>query len=465
MKSMSKESTVISSVWLPHISLLFLWAKCRSFCYNAPYTAVIPEREATMANAKNTVTVPQLAWSGDIDAELTFPDNWQVIPSRMNGHSAPKLTDEGYRKALANPIGSKPIRELAKGKKSVVILFDDLSRPTKAAEIVPYVLEELAAGGIEESNIQFICALGNHGALTAFDYRKKLGADVVARFNVYNHNPYENCSYVGKTRRGTPVSINTEFMNADLKIGVGCIVPHPMTGFGGGAKIILPGVASIDTVEHNHHTVPEEAEARGTETAFGMANSDNNAILLDMQDTCRMSGLDVKVDAIVNIRRETTALFVGEPIAQYEEGLKLAREHYKTQKPDGAQVIVSNANAKVNEATIASGNARALLGEEEEGTVVLVSNNPYGEVPHYLYRRFGDEVSGRRWNPRPLPPNIKKFIVLMPWPDKASMDWIAPAESVTWARSWNEVLTVLEADYPNGTRAGVIPDGTIQYFA
>jgi len=353
---------------------------------------------------------------------------------------------------------------LARGKKKVVILFDDLSRPTKTAEIIPYILEELVAGGVEENNIQFICAVGNHGALTAFDYRKKLGSDIVARFNVYNHNPYENCDYIGKTKRGTPVSINTEFMSADLKIGIGCLVPHPMTGFGGGAKIILPGVASIDTVEHNHLTVRQEAEAKGTETAFGFGNSDNNAILLDMQDACRMAGLDVKVDAIVNIERETTALFVGDPIAAWEEGVKLAREHYKTQKPDGAQLIVANANAKVNEASIASANARILL-DGNEGTIVLISNNPYGEVPHYLYRRFGDDVNFRRWSARPLTPNIKKFIMLMPWADKASMDWIAPAELVTWTSSWSEVLSELEADYPNGAVAAVVPDGTIQYFS
>ncbi len=416
-----------------------------------------------MTETQSKVTVPQLAWSGDVDADLTFPQNWEVIACRMEGDSAPKLNDEGFRKAFANPIGTKPIRELAKGKKKVVILFDDLSRPTKTDEIVPYVLEELEAAGVEERSIQFICAVGNHGALTAYDYRKKLGTDIVSRFNVYNHNPYENCTYLGKTGRGTPVSINSEFMNADFKIGIGGIVPHPMTCYGGGAKIILPGVASIDTVEYNHHTVREEAEAKGIENDFVMGSSGANAIMLDMQDACRMSGLDVKIDAIVNIHRETTALFVGEPVAQWEEGVKLAKTHYRTDRPADAQVIVSNANAKVNESTIAAGNGRALLGKGE-GSVVLVSNNPYGEVPHYLYRRFGNEVNFRHWFARPHAPNIKKFIVLMPWADRASMDWIAPEESVTWARSWSDVLGELEAEYPTGGRAAVIPDGTIQYF-
>jgi lactate racemase len=112
------------------------------------------------------VTVPQLIWWGDIDTDLVFPGGWNVVPCYMQGHKAPKLDDKGYRRAFANPIGTKPIRELARGKKNVVIVFDDVSRPTRVAEIVPYVLEELSQAGVADENIQFICALGTHGALT-----------------------------------------------------------------------------------------------------------------------------------------------------------------------------------------------------------------------------------------------------------------------------------------------------------
>ncbi len=412
----------------------------------------------------NTVVVPQLAWSGDIEAELTFPDSWDVIPCLMKGHDSPRLSDEGFRMAFDNPIGTRPIHELARGKKNVVITFDDLSRPTRASEIVPFILEELLAGGMDESNIQFICALGCHGALTAADFRKKLGADVVARFNVYNHNPYENCTYIGKTRRGTPVSINTEFMNADLKIGIGSIVPHSMSGFGGGAKIVSPGVASIETIDYNHAIVPQKARDSGVGDKSGFGVMEDNGLLSDIQETCQMSGLHVKVDAILNIHRDTVALYVGEPLAEFHEGVKQAREHYLTPRPQDAEVIVANANAKVNECLIALLSAQPLL-PDEGGTFVLISNNPYGEVPHYLRRSFGDHIGGREYQRPTLSPKVKKFIFLMPYMDKASIDWLIPGEAVTWARTWDEVMTVLMADHPHGCRVGVVPDGTIQYFS
>lgn len=424
----------------------------------------IAGQKVKMSNKDNVVKVPQLAWSGDIDVELTFPDNWEVITCHMQGHDTPKLDDKGFRKAFANPIGTKPIRQLARGKRNVVILFDDLSRPTKMAEIMPYVLEELAAGGVDDDNIQFICALGTHGALTASDFRKKLGEDVVARFNIYNHNIYENCTYIGKTKRGTPVSINTEFLNADLKIGVGCIAPHITVGFGGGAKVVMPGVSSIETIDYNHTVVPQEAKASGIENNSGFGINEDNARLFDIQEACQMSGLDVKIDAIVNTRRDTVALFVGDPIDEYYEGVKLAKQHYLSPRPQNAEVIVANANAKVNESLIAFCVAHPLL-PENGGTLVLVSNNAHGEVPHYLMRSFGNHMGGRRWNPPSLPPKVKKFIFLMPYKDRASADWLAPVESINWAKTWDEVITMLKADFPGGTRVGVIPDGTIQFFA
>ena len=410
-----------------------------------------------------TVSVPQLAWWNDGEAKLSFPRDWEVTACYMQGHNAPKLSEEGFRKAFQNPIGTPPIREMARNKKNVVILFDDLSRPTNVAEIVPFVLEELAVGGVEEKDIQFICALGAHGAMTAIEFTKKLGADILAKFNVYNHNPYENCTYIGATKRGTPVSLNTEFLNADLKIGIGSIVPHQSAGFGGGAKIILPGIASMETIAYNHGPVRKKARETGVENGTGMGRCENNAQLLDIQETCRMSGLHVKIDALVNINRETTALFVGEPCAEYYAGVELAKGHYHSPLPPHPDVVVGNCNAKVNEILIAKIVAEALV-PDSGGTLVLISNNPWGEVCHYYRRSFGDNIGGRAFKAPSLSSKMKKFILLQPYPCKASADWLAPQESIVWARTWDEVLAILRKDYSNGASAAVIPDATIQYF-
>jgi nickel-dependent lactate racemase len=398
-----------------------------------------------------------------MEAELGFPKNWEVTVCHMEGYHAPKLTREGFLKAFANPIGCKPIRELAKGKRNVVILFDDMSRPTKAAEIVPFLLEELEMAGVKEDKIQFICALGTHGPLTAYDFAKKLGEDVIGRFNVYNHNIYENCTYIGKTSRGTPLSLNTEFVKADLKIGIGALLPHINVGFGGGGKIIMPGIASIEAIAYNHGPVRDHAKETGIESNSGFGRYQDNAQLFDIEEAGRMSGLDIKIDAVVNMKRDTTALFVGEPIAQHHEGIQLAKRHYFSPNPDSPDVVVANCNAKINETVVGTALAESLL-PESGGTIVMITNNPSGEVCHYLRRSFGNHIGGRLWKPSSLSPKVKKFVLLMPYKNKVSIDWFAPLESITWAKNWDEVMTILKADYPDGAKTAVIPDATIQFF-
>ena len=200
------------------------------------------------------IKLPQLAWHGRSEAQYRLPDHWQIETCNMTGYDLPAMTPSTIRRALDNPIGTKPIRELARGKQQVVILFDDMSRITRTFDFIAHILEELAEAGIADQNIRFICATGCHGALTRLDFVKKLGEDVLKRFPVYNHNPFNNCIPIGKTTTfGTEVSINAEVMKCDLKIAIGGIVPHGMSGFGGGGKIILPGVASFDATQHNHH--------------------------------------------------------------------------------------------------------------------------------------------------------------------------------------------------------------------
>ncbi|MCX5995859.1 MAG: lactate racemase domain-containing protein, partial [Chloroflexi bacterium] len=257
------------------------------------------------------IRLPQLAWYDNNELEIEFPPSWEVSVCYMKGHQRRALGEKGYREAFAKPIGTKRIRELARGKKEVAIIFDDMSRPTRVAEIVPYVLEELKAAGVKDESIRFIAAVGAHGALTRLDFAKKLGEEALCRFPVYNHNPYENCTYLGETSNGTPVAVNAEVMNCDFKIGIGSLLPHPLTGFGGGGKIILPGVASIDTMAAHHRDLILKLLTQGRDPGIGIATFESNLLRLDIEEAARMAGLDVKIDTVLNGRGQTTAVFVG----------------------------------------------------------------------------------------------------------------------------------------------------------
>ena len=412
------------------------------------------------------IRLPQLAWYDNTALEIEFPPSWEVSVCYMKGHRRRALGEKGFREAFANPIGTKPIRQLARGKKEVAILFDDMSRPTRVAEIVPYVLEELKAAGVKDESIRFIAAVGAHGALTRIDFSKKLGEEVLSRFPVYNHNPYENCKYLGETSNGTPVAVNAEVMGCDLKIGIGCLIPHPLTGFGGGSKIILPGVAAIDTMAAHHRDLVSKLLAQGEDPGIGVATYENNVMRHDIDEAARMARLDVKIDTVLNGRGQTTAVFVGDPIAAYAEGVKLARKVYATEPAETPDIVVLNTYCKANEAVLAIPLLGSLL-RGGQGDLVLIANAPEGQVPHYLVRSFGKNLGGRLWN-RPTGPlhNINTFIVLTPYIDIAGADWLAPPEYIVWTKTWPEVLERLSKDH--GKRAkvkvAVVPDGTMQYF-
>jgi len=408
-------------------------------------------------NKSKVIRLPQMEWYGDTELEIDFPDSWDVTVCRMHGHDASPLSEDGIRKAFANPIGTRTIRKLAKGGKEVVILFDDMSRATPTAVLIPYVLEELAAAGVPDDSVRFIAAIGAHGSMNGIDFRKKLGDEVMGRFLVYNHNPYENCTPLGASSQGIPISINSEVMSCDLKIGLGSIVPHPFSGYGGGSKVILPGVASMEAIDSNHTRL-------GLSPTIGIGKYEGNILKQDMDEAARMAGLDIKIDAILNLKREITALFVGDPIEEHIQGVKLAREHYATDMVTDCDIVVANCYSKANEMVLAPRVASPLLSQKG-GDMVLIVVTPEGQINHYWTRSFGKKFGGRAWASKTtLPPNTNRLTVMAPYSDKVSADWVAPYNLINWAKAWPEVLQMLKKTYGDKAKVAVIPDATIQYF-
>ena len=256
-----------------------------------------------------SVVVPNLLWYGNRPRELFFPEQWDVEVLEPPGFEKAAIDEKEISRAFNEPIGCKPLADLAGGVKEVVIGFDDITRPTPVRTVLPFVLSELALAGIRTDSIRFIPALGMHGAMTNIEFGKKLGDDVVRNYPVYNHNPYENCDYLGDSKSGIPVYVNREFMSCELKIGIGCITPHVHAGFGGGGKLVLPGLAGHQTIKFFHGDLMQRDVG-----STGLGRFEGNVMVDAIQEAVRMSGLDIKIDALINARGEITDLFVGDPV-------------------------------------------------------------------------------------------------------------------------------------------------------
>jgi lactate racemase len=402
-------------------------------------------------------TLPQLAWHGVKSLDITLPDDWDAAFYNMAGCNKPHLKPAGIKKALANFLGMAPLREYARGKKEIVILFDDMARVTRAAEIVPHVLAELAEAGIKDRQVRFICANGCHGALDRADFVKKLGEDVLKRFPVYNHNPFDSCVYAGTTGSGTKLSFNAEVMKCDLKIGIGSIVPHIMAGFGGGSKIVLPGVASYETITALH--APRKGNFKNT--VSGMGALADNPRRKDIDEAAAIAGLDIKIDALVNYWGETAELFAGAPKAEYSAALAAAKNHYLTEQSKEADIVIANSFAKASEAI--SGLMIAFPSVKKGGDVVLIANAPDGQATHYLMGPFGNSTAGKLQLQMKVPDNVNRLIIFNEYPEIASGRYLEDSEKVIMLDRWEDVMALLIQNHGAGTKAAIYPNADIQY--
>ena len=413
----------------------------------------------------SVIRLPQLVWYGTKELELPLPDSWQAEVYNMAGFDRPAMKPDEMKVAITNLIGSPPIRELARGKNNIVIIFDDMTRVTRVAELVPFVLEELAKASIPDDRIQFICATGAHMAWDRVSFEKKLGREILTRFPVYNHNPFNKVTRVGTTSYGTELYVNAELMKCDLKIAIGSVVPHPNTGFGGGGKIILPGVCSMETIEHYHRKEDEFKQRYPDKQVTGMGVFDDNPLRLNIKEAAALTGLDVKVDCLVNMWGETVAIFAGALEPTYEVAVREAKAHYLTPETKEEAIVIANTFAKANEGIMIGLNTAFKALGDKGGDVVLIANAPDGQVTHYLLGTFGRMTRGNMELEAKIPQNVNHVIVYTEYPDIAGRVYIEKSDKVLFMDNWDNVLKTLQEFHGTGTKVAVYPDAEIQYCA
>nr|MDO8086486.1 lactate racemase domain-containing protein [Candidatus Sigynarchaeum springense] len=347
------------------------------------------------------IAIPWGAWTGGKEAtDLEFPDSWDVQVFRMR--DAPDITDKAtIQRAIRNPIGSPPIKSIAAGKPNAVIAVEDISRPIQCKDICETIIGELNEAGIPDGRITLIGALGAHRPMIRADYIKKVGENVVDRINVENHHPYENLVNIGTSKKGTPIFINKTYHDAAVKIAVGTVAPHPLAGFGGGAKVILPGICGIDTLEANH-----KAGLRGIGIGLGFITD----LRKDIEDVCSKAGLDFSVNVVTTSRRGIAGVHAGHFIDAHRKAVEQALQVYHTDIPklppkDRFSAGFFNMYPEDTELSQASGKGtNAFIGAQSlfqrKAAVIIMTAAPegrgfhslQGETGGRLYQNFGDNI-------------------------------------------------------------------------
>ena len=256
------------------------------------------------------------------EATVRLPDSLdtQVLRPRF----ASGLPDEhaAIATAVANPIGSPGLEELARGKRSAAIAVCDITRPAPNQTVLPHVIGALEAGGIPASNITILIATGLHREATPEELAEILGPDLLERHPVHSHRAreIEEQVYLGETSSGTQAFVDQAFIEADLHITIGFIEPHLMAGFSGGRKLISIGLAGERTIKRLHSPLYMR-DPQATEGSFP-----NNPLHRELLEIAAMVGHDFMVDVALTNTRAIAAVFAGEPVAAHARGVDFVRQ-------------------------------------------------------------------------------------------------------------------------------------------
>jgi nickel-dependent lactate racemase len=408
------------------------------------------------------IRLPQYAWFKPREVEYTLPETWDITEHNIAGYDKKPIGNADIKKAITAPLGMPPLRESAKGRKEVVILFDDMTRCTRTSEVLPFILSELALAGITDNQIRFIAAVANHQALSRIEMVKKLGKEVVSRFPVYNHCPFLNCREIGKTGFGTKIEINSEVLHCDLKIAIGQVVPHPIYGLSGGSKMIMPGVSSYQSILDHHG--PSHQLWRQQRMISGVLGSDvidGNPFRDDAMEIAKLAGLDMIVNTLIDRLGRSVAIFAGALQPVYTNATAAAKEHYSVDNTADNDIVILNNFVKASEFVIPlSSGARAL--KKNGGTIVVVDHSPGGQVIHYLVDDFGTTITGDLFKPITLAENVNKVIIFNKYPEGRLLRRFENPERVVFLTKWPEVVALLKQAHGKKAKVAVYPNSDTQ---
>jgi len=271
--------------------------------------------------------------------ELAFdlPAGWRgtVVESK----TVPPIQDlpAAVAAAVAWPVNSPPLRDLAKRGDTVCIVFTDVTRASPDWLLVPPLLAELEAAGVRDQDITLLCGIGMHRASTYEEKVAKLGLAVVERYRVVDSEPQNPAALVdlGMTETGIPLSVNRTAYEADLLIATGIVEPHQYAGYSGGRKTLAVGAAGEAMIAYTHGAQmvdhPGNRLGRTEDNTFHQA--DNEA--------ARRAGLRFIVNVVQYDQKRAVCVRAGEPEATFNELVAFARTLYEVPVPRQYDVAVA----------------------------------------------------------------------------------------------------------------------------
>ena len=309
------------------------------------------------------------------------------LVSQMHHYKAEKSQDDLVKDALENPIGTPPLRVMAEGKKKVVLIASDHTRPVPSKIIVPKMLGEIRKGN-PDADITILVATGCHRLTTTAELENKFGKEIIASEKIIIHDcDNSEMSNIGKLPSGGDMVINKIAVEADLLIAEGFIEPHFFAGFSGGRKSVFPGVTSRRTVVYNHNA--EFIAHPRSRTGI----LDGNPIHIDMLHAARASGLEFICNVVINADKDIIYAVSGDCDLAHREGVNFLLSKCRVSPLTADIVIATNGGYPLDQNIYQAvkGMTAAEACVKKDGVIIMLAKSNDGHGGEEFHKTFKEE--------------------------------------------------------------------------
>lgn len=311
-----------------------------------------------------------------------------VLTSAIHDYKATSGEEALVKTALMNPVSSAPLAELAKGKKNIVIIASDHTRPVPSKVIMPAMLSEIRKGS-PDADITILISTGCHRGTTKEELVAKFGEQIVANEKIYIHNcdEREKLTNIGTLPSGGQCEINSVAINADLLVAEGFIEPHFFAGFSGGRKSVLPGIAGRTTVLANHCC--EFIDSPFARTGI----LENNPIHRDMLWAAKQAKLAFIVNVVLNEDKKVIYAVAGDVEKAHAEGVRFLSSLCGVDAVAADIVITTNGGYPLDQNVYQAvkGMTAAEATVKEGGVIIMLAKSNDGIGGDHFYHQLADE--------------------------------------------------------------------------
>lgn len=239
--------------------------------------------------------------------------------------------EEEVRRALREPVGAPPLRQVVRSGEKIAVITSDITRPMPTRKVMPALLDELYAAGVKPEDITLVFALGSHRSQTDEERRRLAGERAWNEIRCVDCDP-DDCVHLGITSAGTPVDITRVVAEADRRICLGNVEYHYFAGYSGGAKAIMPGCSTRAAIQSNHSMMVRAEAAAG--------NLKTNPVRRDIEDAAALCGIDYILNVVLGEHKEILRAAAGDVTLAHRELCAFLDKIYLNELPQAADIVL-----------------------------------------------------------------------------------------------------------------------------